>query len=294
MPRINSPSPIKRRSRSEVASIKAWLYNVLAENNPMTVRQVFYQAVSAGVIAKTETEYKQTICRLLTDMRKAGELPWRWLADNTRWMRKPRTETGLASMLDRTAETYRRALWEQQPAYVEIWLEKDALAGVLYEETESWDVPLMVTRGYSSFTFLSSAAETIQDIGKPVYLYYFGDFDPSGVNIPQVIERQLKDMAADAEIHFKRVAVNPSQITAWNLPTRPTKKTDSRAKTFKGESVEVDAIPPKTLRALAHNSIVRHIDPAIYQRTLDIERLERETLVKVASWFHPDEEEAPA
>lgn len=294
MAHVNRTGHIKRRSRSEVASIKIWLYDTLAENHPMTVRQVFYQAVSAGVIAKTETEYKQTICRLLTDMRKANELPWQWLADNTRWMRKPRTETGLAAMLDRTAETYRRALWEQQPAYVEIWLEKDALAGVLYEETESWDVPLMVTRGYSSHTFLASAAETIREVGKPVYLYYFGDYDPSGVHIPQVIERQLREMAAGAEIHFNRVAVNPSQITAWDLPTRPTKKTDSRAKSFKGESVEVDAIPPKTLRALAHNSIIRHIDPAIYQRTLDIEKLERETLVKVAGWFHPDEEEEPA
>ena len=67
----------------------------------MTCRQVFYRAVTSGVIGKTEGEYKQTIIRLLTEMRKSKELPWQWLADNTRWQRKPDTSTGLVAMLNR-------------------------------------------------------------------------------------------------------------------------------------------------------------------------------------------------
>src|SRR5215472_4395620 len=118
-----------RRSQDEIARIRRELYEVLEADNPMTVRQLFYQLVSRGVIAKTEAEYKQTVVRLLGVMRRAGELPFSWLADNTRWMRKPRTYRSMKDMLELTTQTYRRALWSDQGAYVEIWLEKDALAG---------------------------------------------------------------------------------------------------------------------------------------------------------------------
>jgi hypothetical protein len=123
--------------------IRAELYEVLEQDHPMTVRQVFYQMVSRGAIAKTEAEYKGTVIRLLTAMRKSREMPFGWIADNTRWMRKPRTYRSLRGMLAEQAKFYRRALWDDQQVYVEIWLEKDALAGVLYDETEVWDVALM-------------------------------------------------------------------------------------------------------------------------------------------------------
>ena len=96
-------------------------------------------------------------------------------------MRKPDTHSSPEEALANTARTYRKALWDDQDAYVEIWCEKDALAGVLYKETAVWDVPLMVSRGFASLTFLAEAAEAIAAEGKPAYLYYFGDHDPSGV-----------------------------------------------------------------------------------------------------------------
>jgi hypothetical protein len=125
--------------------IRRALYDSLTADNPATLRQVFYRLVSAGVIAKTEAEYKHTIIRLLTEMRRAKEIPFGWIADNTRWMRKPTTFDSLEDALQSTAKHYRRALWQEQSVYVEVWLEKDALAGVLYEVTGQWDVPLMVT-----------------------------------------------------------------------------------------------------------------------------------------------------
>ena len=130
--KIYAPRSIKRsrRSRSEIEAIRVALYQVLADDNPMTVRQVFYRLVSSGAIAKTEMEYKQTVVRLLTEMRRDREIPFHWIADNTRWMRKPRTYHSLRSMLKITRDTCRRELWSNQPAYVEVWLEKDALAGV--------------------------------------------------------------------------------------------------------------------------------------------------------------------
>ena len=161
----------------------------------MTVRQVFYQAVSAGLIAKTEREYKNSIVRLLGKMRILGDIPWGWIADSTRWMRKPQTFSSLEAALERTARTYRRALWDTQPVHVEVWSEKDALAGVLYEETERWDVPLMVTRGYPSLSYLYEAAEAVEAEEKPTFVYYFGDYDPSGLDISRNVEERLREFA---------------------------------------------------------------------------------------------------
>jgi hypothetical protein len=122
---------------------------------------MFYQMVNRGVIDKTEQENKGTICRLLAEMRRSGDMPYDWVADNTRWMRKPTSYSSLHSMLVHSQRLYRRDIWNNQDVYVEIWLEKEALAGVLCDVTEEWDVPLMVTRGYPSISFLHSAAESM-------------------------------------------------------------------------------------------------------------------------------------
>ena len=128
----------------------------------MTVRQVFYQATVAGIVEKTEAGYAKVQTDLVV-MRRAGELPYGWLADNTRWQRKPRTFDSVEDALEETARFYRKALWTDADAYVEIWLEKDALSGVIYPVTAIYDVPLMVARGYASLSFLHSAAEYIKD-----------------------------------------------------------------------------------------------------------------------------------
>jgi hypothetical protein len=270
-------------------AIRAQLYDILRAQNPMTVRQVFYRMVTQPqpLIAKTEAEYKRTVGRLLVEMRRSGDIPFRWIADNTRWMRKPQSYDSLEEALENTARTYRRDLWTNQDVYVEVWTEKDALAGVLLDVTREWDVPLMVAKGFASVSFLYSAAEHIQEIDKPTYIYYFGDHDPSGVAIDRRIERDLRGFAPGAEIHFERVAVTPEQIREWKLPTRPTKRSehDHRAKTFRGDSVEVDAIAPDTLRRLVRECIEQHIDPRRLKRLKAVERLERATLEQYAAAF---------
>lgn len=263
-------------------TIREAILDVLSKDQPMTVRQVFYRLTSRGVIEKTEAEYKGTVGRLTVEMRRAGEIPFGWIADNTRWMRKPRTHSSLANALSLTAETYRRAVWDNQNAYVEIWLEKDALAGVLYEVTAPWDVPLMVTRGFPSLTYLHDAAESIQHLGKPAFLYYLGDHDPSGLDITRVVEKGIREFAPGADVTFERVAVTPAQIVELGLPTRPTKMMDSRSKGFEGESVEVDAIEPKKLRRIVEECIYQHIDDDAYDRLMDIEEAERTTLLEIA------------
>jgi hypothetical protein len=267
--------------------VREALYRVVAAEHPATVRQVFYRLVSDGVIAKTEGEYKKTVVRLLVGMRRERVIPFQWIADNTRWMRKSQSFHSVEDALYRTAQTYRRAVWAGQSAYVEVWLEKDALAGVLMEATDPWDVPLMVTRGYPSLTFLHSAAEQIAAVGKPCFLYYFGDYDPSGVDIPRRVEADLRSLAPGVDMRFERVAVNEDQILEWNLPTRPTKRTDVRAQRFTGDSVEVDAIPPELLRSLVSDVILQHVDDHALQLLRAAEESERELLCAMAAQVTP-------
>ena len=279
-------SPIKRnrKTKRDIKTIREGLFAILENDYPQTVRGIFYQAVSRGLVEKTEPEYKGTVCRLLGEMREAGELPFRWIADNTRWMRKPDTYGSLVDMLENSAAFYRRAVWQSQRDYIEIWLEKDALAGVFSDVTYEYDVPLMVTRGYPSTTYIFEAAEEIDRIGKPTFIYYFGDRDPSGVNIYQTVERKLQKWTS-GKITFTHAAVTPEQIDEYDLPTRPTKKTDSRAKKFKGESVELDAIPARELRLIVETCILNHIDTDALKGVLMAEEQERKTLEMLAANF---------
>jgi len=265
--------------------IRAGLHDILAEQHPATVRGVFYQAVGRGLVRKTEGEYKSTVGRLLTEMRRDGTIPYRWLSDNTRWQRKPRTFSSLDAMLEETSRFYRRALWDEQDAYVEVWLEKDALSSVVYDVTANYDAPLMVTKGYSSLSFLHGAAEVVADVTKPIFIYYLGDLDPSGVDMPRFVEAELRRMAPEVDITFERLAVLPHQIEELSLPTRPTKPSDSRSKKFSGESVEVDSVPAPVLRQIVEDAIVSHIDREAWNRLLDVEQAERDTLAEmVRGW----------
>jgi hypothetical protein len=275
-----------RRKKADIESICDRLYRILEANKPATVRQVFYRAVAEYLIAKTEADYKNVVCRLLLKMRLEGRVPFGWVADNTRWMRKPRTWSGLEDFQEYAATTYRRSLWDDQDAYVEVWTEKDALAGVLLEETRKWDTPLMVSRGFSSVTYLYEAADNIKAEDKPTFIYYFGDHDPSGLLIDKAIEKRLRQFAPDADITFERVAVTPEQIEEWQLPTRPTKtKGNPHSRGFEGGSVEVDAIEPALLRQLVRECIEQHIDKDRLDATAEVEEAERKTLRTLLSNF---------
>lgn len=271
-------SPTKRRSKGEIERIKAAIREVLLVENPATVRGVFYQVAALGLIRKTESDYQQTIIRLLSDMRREGQIPWNWIADNTRTRRKPPSFSGIASAVERTAQTYRRAMWESQPRYVEVWCEKDTLTGVLYGETAGFDIPLMTCRGYPSLTFLQSSAQVIAEQGKPTDVLYIGDHDPSGRDIPRFVERELRAFAPRAEITFTRLAVTETQIAEWSLPSRPTKRSDGRSRGWVGDSVDADAIPPRKLRELLRAAIESRIDQRAWDTIKKAEASERDYL----------------
>jgi hypothetical protein len=152
----------KRRNKAEMAELRQHIYDIVKANQPMTVRQVFYQLVAKSIVEKLEKNYNNVAVRLLLQLRRNGRIPYAWISDNTRWMHKPRSFDSLEEALEDAAATYRRAVWRELPVYVEIWIEKEALAGVAMEETEPYDVPLMVARGFSSETYIYNAAETIR------------------------------------------------------------------------------------------------------------------------------------
>jgi len=270
---------LQRKSRELWKAIR-WEFE--EQPPPMTVRQMFYRMSAQRFVPKTEGGYRQ-VQYALTAMRQQRAIPYDWLADNTRWVRKPRTYSSLSDMLRESQELYRRALWDEQDAYVEIWLEKDALAGVIYPVTERWDVPLYVTRGYPSLSYLYNAAEHLRDIDKPVFIYHFGDYDASGVDAARAIQEGLRDFGA--EFHFERAAVTRQQIDEYGLQTRPAKRSDPRARGFGHEAVELDAMPPDLLRGLVEHCIHQHIDWASLWRLKRVEEAERESLEAVRSQF---------
>jgi hypothetical protein len=269
-----------RSTKAEVEARREALIDIIDGGRPMTVRQVFYQATVHGLVEKAESGYAK-VQTDLTLLRRAGDLPYDWLADNTRWQRKPRTFDSAEDALKATAAFYRKALWTDADSYVELWLEKDALAGVIFPVTSMYDVPLMVARGYASLSFLHSAAEKINTLDIPAYIYHLGDFDPSGVNAGEKIEETLREMAPDADIVFERIAVTPEQINEWSLPTRPTKTSDTRSKNFGNISVELDAIEPNRLRELVQRAIEQHLPRHQFEVLKAAEQSEREIIQRL-------------
>ena len=287
-PRVYGASPIRRAraTKAEVQARRQALFDIVAEQQPMTVRQVFYQAVVRGLVEKEETGYNKVQADL-TKMRVEGWLPYDWLTDSTRWQRKPRSFGSIEDALSETARFYRKSLWHEADEYVEVWIEKDALAGVVYPVTALYDVSLMSARGYASLSFLHEAASYIGSLDKPAFVYHLGDFDPSGVDASEKIEQKLREFAPRADITFERLAVTEQQIVRWRLPTRPTKKSDSRSKRFGEISVELDAISPENLRALLEQALNRHLP----QRQLEIlkvaEASERKLIASLVGEMRP-------
>lgn len=272
-------STVKRRRRTndELALVDEAIVAAAAAEHPVTLRGVYYRAVSAGAVDKTEKGYRLVGRRLLA-LRRDGRVPYAWITDGTRWIRKPTTWNDLDEMLEDAAVSYRRALWRDQAADVHVFVEKDAISGVVMPVTARWDVPLGVLRGYASESFAYSFADALRTTWRPVYVYQLGDHDPSGLDAWRDFQDKVRGFVPDASITFQRLAVTPEQIEGYRLPTRPTKASDSRAAKFAGGSVEVDAIPPTELRRLVEQAITQHIDPHALSITRMVEESERVSL----------------
>src|SRR5262249_55719596 len=142
-------------------------------------------------------------------LRREGRLSYSDIADATRWMRKPTTHDSVEEALKAAARLYRKNLWLDADDYVEIWVEKDALAGVVYPITSLYDAPLMVTRGFSSETFAYEAVAAREGEDRPYFVYYLGDFDRAGQDAANPLREKLERFAGEEEIDlvFEQIAV---------------------------------------------------------------------------------------
>jgi hypothetical protein len=265
----------------ELATLDELIIEVVEQDYPVSLRGVYYRVVSAGGVDKTEHAYR-AVGRRLLELRRQSEIPYDRISDGTRWVVRPQSYDDLKDALTDTANLYRRNLWRAQDVEVHIFTEKDAITGVIEQVTSKWNVPLGVLRGYCSETFAYSMAHAIVASGKQTYVYQLGDHDPSGVGAWQDFQRKVSGFIPAADVTFERLAVTPEQIFELELPTRPTKNTDTRARNFAGGSVEVDAIPAPNLRTIVSDAIEQHIDPAALRKTEQIEQSERSLLFGLA------------
>ena len=286
--RAYETSPTSRRSPAQMAELLSAIIAIIdSEESAITIRHLFYRLVGLDIIEKTERAYK-SLCGHLSHWRKSGEVPWDAFSDSTRWHISQPMFDGIADALRRAKETYRRDLWATQPYYTEVWIEKDAIAGVIADVTREFGVPLFVCRGFASLSSLYSASLTFKEVqsrGKVVAIYHLGDYDPSGDAAADAIERTFEEHF-DIGINFERIAILPEHIREFDLPTRPTKGTDSRSRNWTGrECVELDSMPPRELRRLVKGAIVSCIDPHEWRQLKKIEREEKKTLDRTLAKF---------
>ena len=272
-----------RRTKTELAELDGLILEVCEGEHPATVRRVFYLLESQGAVLKTEKGYGVVQRRVLR-LRRSGALPYNWIADGSRWhIKSPSWNTAEDALKD-AVSSYRRALWHNQAWYIEVWSEKDAIAEIVSEVTDPWDVPLMIARGFSSETFIWKSAQTINAVGKTAVIYNLGDHDRSGVLAWNHVQRKLREFINPSiEIIFERLAVTPEQIDQYQLPTRPPKpksknQSVEEAEREFGPAVEVDAMPTPALQSLVQNAITDWIDNDALGVTQMVEAQELEGL----------------
>ena len=284
--------PRLRRTREEMRQLDCGLIALVRKLGPATVRQLFYLATTLGIIRKTESGYRRVVQRL-SHLRLCGTIPWHQIADRTRRLSKPLTFTGVDAALEHTRETYRRAVWHGLEDRLFVVLEKDALLGVVGDVTAEYDVPLLVTRGFSSLTFTHTLAEYISkyhESGHLSFVYALGDWDPSGTLAHDNIKDRLSQWCPKNSCVFHRLAVTPPQISRWDLPSRPTKTSSHATHWEGGESVELDAIPPETLRELVRSAIEHHVPDGYLDALEAAEESERDILRRLTHRVETEDE----
>jgi hypothetical protein len=242
---------------------------VLSQNYPMTVRQVYYQLVSRQVIENNRGQY-QAVSNALVDARKSGEVPWDRIEDR---LRRPRTVSmwgGLAGFAEAACRAYRRDVWPSQSRYVECWLEKDALSGIFEDALNPYGITLNVGRGYDGWDSIHNAAERYGD-GSSTTVLYFGDFDPSGEDMVRSLRERLAFFQSSPEII--KCALTFEDITTYHLPPDFTKATDTRRAAFIEKygdrtCVELDALPVEVLR----ERILREVTARMNMEALETTR----------------------
>jgi hypothetical protein len=281
---------LRPQSLAIVARCEAIVTAYAAQRLRLTLRQLFYQLVTQNVIPNSEKEYKR-LSGIVSDARLSGLLDWDAIEDRVRVPRQCSEWPNIRALVAGAIYGYRLPRWEGQDFYVELWVEKDALAGVLAPLASEYHVTMMVNRGYSSQSAMyESAQRFIQDdeqtqSSKDPVLLYLGDFDPSGEDMVRDIGERL-EMFGVGGLEVRKLALTETQIQLYRPPPNPAKLTDPRSAKFIAEhgasSWEVDALPPDVLQEIIRDALDGLVDAGKMNAVKEREERDKRALTKAA------------
>lgn len=258
---------IKKKFRAETLAQIETANEIIAKYQEMdlrlTLRQLYYQFVAHHGLPNTERSYKN-LASVVSQGRLAGLVDWEAIEDRGRVPSRPSEWANIPELIDSALAAYRLPRWAGQRAYVELWVEKQALAGVLEPLAREFHVTLMVNKGYSSQSAMwESANRYLARDARESILLYLGDHDPSGEDMVRDIGDRLR-MFGVYNIEVEKVALTMAQIRQHRPPPNPAKLTDPRAGAYIAEhgdqSWEVDALDPDTLAGLIRDAMWTHVD----------------------------------
>lgn len=267
----------------------------------LTLRQLYYQFVASCLLENSDKNYKR-LASIVSDARLAGEIDWDAIEDRGRTPIIPEDFSSPELAIKCAAASYRRERWRVQPHYREIWVEKQALAGVLSPLAFRYHVPLVVNKGYSSSSAIFESAQRIvtrcwsdveQRPKKPATIFYIGDHDPSGEDMVRDVRERVNLLTGWSSslwgVNVKKIALTMAQIEELEPPPNPAKIRDSRysayARKYGDESWEVDALSPTQLQALVTEALDGVTNRAIESAELVKERADKLRIEDAAAWL---------
>lgn len=275
------------KPRAEALSLiqasNAIIRSYAAQGLRLTLRQLYYQHVSANTIPNSERSY-QNLSSLISKARLGGLMDWDAIEDRGRRPHRVSEFEDLKDLVEAAIRSYRLPRWQGQGNYVELWVEKDALAGVLSPVARDYHVTMMVNKGYSSQSAMYESANRFRDKQdtRACWLFYLGDHDPSGEDMVRDIRDRMGTFGVTLVVH--KIALTMAQVKQYNPPPNPAKITDPRAteyiKKHGASSWEVDALPPQVLQQLIRQSLDTVTDKKTMQIVKDREEVDKEDLRK--------------
>jgi hypothetical protein len=256
----------------------------------LTLRQLYYQFVSRDLLPNTERSYKN-LGNLLRDARLAGFIDWEAIEDRTRELEENPHWSNPSSIIRTCASQFALDKWKGQDFRPEVWIEKQALAGVIQPACEELDVPFFSCRGYTSLSEMWEAAMRLKKlIGMDIepIIFHLGDHDPSGVDMSRDIQDRM-EMFLGRRIKFERLALNMDQVDEYDPPPNPTKLSDSRSgdyvSAFGHECWELDALNPENMVALVRDAVTGVRDEDLWDERVELEQRHRAQLGQVAHYW---------
>lgn len=253
----------------------------------LTLRQLYYQFVARDLLPNEQKQYKR-LGSIINDARLAGLVDWRAIVDRTRRVQKNSHWSDPGEIIEACAESFMIDRWKNQGYRPEVWIEKDALIGVISGVCKLFDVPYFSCRGYTSQSSMWKAGRkmlvSIRMDQIPVILH-LTDHDPSGLDMSSDIENRLT-MFTGTDFIYKRLALNMDQVEEFGPPPNPAKVTDSRyagyVVEYGEESWELDALDPEYMEELIRENILQYRNEKVFREDIDREREYIETLKELA------------